>query len=78
MAEADPKFTEKCAREIRQFKCDQADSFEDTVECLRLNYEGLGPECKSMVFYREKIEAVDNTMDDELQVGISLGFPPLK
>uniref|UniRef100_A0A0N4X538 Golgi apparatus protein 1 n=1 Tax=Haemonchus placei TaxID=6290 RepID=A0A0N4X538_HAEPC len=67
MADADPKFAEKCAREIRQFKCDQADSFEDTVECLRLNYENLGPECKSMVFYREKIEAADNTMDDELQ-----------
>ncbi|PAV55880.1 hypothetical protein WR25_13801 [Diploscapter pachys] len=25
------------------------------------------PDCKSMVFYREKIEAADNTMDDELQ-----------
>ncbi|WKX97247.1 hypothetical protein Q1695_013144 [Nippostrongylus brasiliensis] len=67
MAEADPKFTEKCSREIQQFKCDKAESFEDTVECLRINYDGLGPECKSMVFYREKIEAADNTMDDELQ-----------
>lgn len=67
MVDADPKFMEKCSREIRQFKCDKAESFEDTVECLRINYDGLGPECKSMVFYREKIEAADNSMDDELQ-----------
>ncbi|KJH51316.1 cysteine rich repeat-containing domain protein [Dictyocaulus viviparus] len=67
MADADPTFSEKCAREIHDFKCDQAESFEDTVECLRINFDGLGPECKSMVFYREKIEAADNTMDDELQ-----------
>ncbi|CAD6195709.1 unnamed protein product [Caenorhabditis auriculariae] len=67
MSEADPKLSEKCSREIVQFKCDHADTFEDTVECLRLNFEQLGPECKSMVFYREKIEAVDNSMDDELQ-----------
>ncbi|KAJ1370206.1 hypothetical protein KIN20_031890 [Parelaphostrongylus tenuis] len=67
MADADPMFSEKCAREIRQFNCDQAESFEDTVECLRVNFDGLGPECKSMVFYREKIEAIDNSMDDELQ-----------
>lgn len=42
MVDADPKFMEKCSREIRQFKCDKAESFEDTVECLRINYDGLG------------------------------------
>ncbi|RCN32590.1 cysteine rich repeat-containing domain protein [Ancylostoma caninum] len=67
IADVDPKFTEKCSREIRQFECDKAESFEDQVECLRINFDGLGPECKSMIFYREKIEAVDNSMDDELQ-----------
>ncbi|VDK59737.1 unnamed protein product [Cylicostephanus goldi] len=67
LADADPKFAEKCGREIRQFNCDKAESFEEQVECLRINFDGLGPECKSMIFYREKIEAADNTMDDELQ-----------
>ncbi|CAB3405076.1 unnamed protein product [Caenorhabditis bovis] len=66
MAEADPKLSQKCANEIVQFKCNAAETFEDTIECLRLNFEQLGPECKSMIFYREKIEAVDNSMDDEL------------
>lgn len=67
MADADPKLSQKCEQEIKMYKCNQADTFEDTIECLRLNFEHLGPECKSMIFYREKIEAVDNSMDDELQ-----------
>ncbi|CAI5443373.1 unnamed protein product [Caenorhabditis angaria] len=67
MSEADPKLSQKCSREIVQFKCNQAETFEDTIECLRLNFEQLGPDCKQMIFYREKIEAADNSMDDELQ-----------
>ncbi|CAI4232920.1 unnamed protein product [Auanema sp. JU1783] len=67
MADADPLLAQKCAVELKKFRCNEADSFEDTVECLRQNFNGLGHDCRSMVFYREKIEAVDNTMDDELQ-----------
>ncbi|RCN36160.1 cysteine rich repeat-containing domain protein [Ancylostoma caninum] len=42
IADVDPKFTEKCSREIHQFECDKAESFEDQVECLRINFDGLG------------------------------------
>ena len=57
------------------YRCNNENTFEDTIECLRRNFDGLGPECKSMIFYREKIEAVDNSMDDELQV---LSFYPFE
>ncbi|EGT52320.1 hypothetical protein CAEBREN_08410 [Caenorhabditis brenneri] len=67
MADADPALSKKCAKEILHYNCNKAETFEDTIECLRLNFENLGPDCKSMIFYREKIEAVDNSMDDELQ-----------
>ncbi|GMR35933.1 hypothetical protein PMAYCL1PPCAC_06128 [Pristionchus mayeri] len=67
MADADPQLMRKCANDLRRLKCDQAKTFEDTIECLRERFEQLEPDCKAMVFEREKIEAVDNEMDDELQ-----------
>ncbi|CEF59806.1 Cysteine-rich Golgi apparatus protein 1 repeat and Cysteine-rich Golgi apparatus protein 1 repeat,eukaryote-containing protein [Strongyloides ratti] len=67
MEDADPELMEKCSREIKKLECDKEEKFEDLVECLREGYDDLGNDCKSMLFGREKIEAVDNTFDDELQ-----------
>lgn len=42
-------------------------------DCYEASFVGL--ECKAVVFTREKIEAVDNQFDDELQVTfISFGI----
>ncbi|KAF8362128.1 hypothetical protein PRIPAC_89051, partial [Pristionchus pacificus] len=67
MADADPQLMKKCGNDLRRLQCDQAKTFEDTIECLRVRFEQLEPDCKAMIFEREKIEAVDNEMDDELQ-----------
>ncbi|VDK72616.1 unnamed protein product [Onchocerca ochengi] len=67
MLDADPTLMKKCSQELDRFGCRQEKYFEDVVECLRLKYDELGLECKAVVFTREKIEAVDNQFDDELQ-----------
>uniref|UniRef100_A0A915AS27 Golgi apparatus protein 1 n=1 Tax=Parascaris univalens TaxID=6257 RepID=A0A915AS27_PARUN len=67
MKDADPTLMSKCKEEVMHLKCNQEKSFEDIVECLRTNFDELGPECKAVVFTREKVEAMDNRFDDELQ-----------
>lgn len=67
MKDADPALMDKCSSELERLRCDKGESFEDIVECLRINFDALGPECKAVVFAREKIEAMDNRFDDELQ-----------
>ncbi|KAK0393485.1 hypothetical protein QR680_000235 [Steinernema hermaphroditum] len=68
MNDADPKLMKDCAGEISNLNCmAKSNSFEDVVECLREGYDSLGPACKAMIFDREKVELVDNTLDDELQ-----------
>ncbi|TMS33552.1 hypothetical protein L596_001281 [Steinernema carpocapsae] len=68
MNDADPILMKKCESEVRNLQCmEKSKSFEDVVECLREGFEKLGPECKSMIFNREKVELVDNSLDDELQ-----------
>lgn len=74
MADADPRLYKDCENEIKTLKCNERNTFEETIECLRTNYDQLGPQCRSMIFYREKIEAIDNSMDDELQVDYSLSL----
>ncbi|KAI1702818.1 cysteine rich repeat domain-containing protein [Ditylenchus destructor] len=69
MGEADPELTKKCGRDLERLKCFEQKSFEDVIECLRVDYDNLEPDCKAMIFQREKIEAIDNTFDDELQKG---------
>uniref|UniRef100_A0A158Q8S0 Golgi apparatus protein 1 n=1 Tax=Elaeophora elaphi TaxID=1147741 RepID=A0A158Q8S0_9BILA len=67
MLDADPTLMKKCSQELDRFGCRKEKYFEDVVECLRLKYDELGLECKAVIFTREKIEAVDNQFDDELQ-----------
>uniref|UniRef100_A0A0N4ZII0 Golgi apparatus protein 1 n=1 Tax=Parastrongyloides trichosuri TaxID=131310 RepID=A0A0N4ZII0_PARTI len=68
MEDADPQLMMKCKSEIKLLSCDKEQRFEDVIECLRQGYNQLGNDCRSMIFGREKIEAVDNLFDDELQV----------
>lgn len=88
MNDADPTLMKKCASDLKRFSCGNKNRFEDVIECLRINYDQLGkiskfnlifhfwdylvPDCKAVIFDREKIEAVDNTFDDELQVKLNL------
>uniref|UniRef100_A0A0N5BCS7 Golgi apparatus protein 1 n=1 Tax=Strongyloides papillosus TaxID=174720 RepID=A0A0N5BCS7_STREA len=67
MQDVDPELMKTCSREIKRLECDKEEKFEDLVECLREGYEDLGNDCKLLLFGREKIEAADNTYDDELQ-----------
>uniref|UniRef100_A0AC35TWW4 Golgi apparatus protein 1 n=1 Tax=Rhabditophanes sp. KR3021 TaxID=114890 RepID=A0AC35TWW4_9BILA len=67
MKDADPQLMTKCAVEIEKLQCMKASKFEDVVECLRRGYNELGADCRAMIFGREKIEAIDNTFDHELQ-----------
>jgi len=66
MKDADPTLMEKCERDVRRLQCDKESTFEDLVECLRESFETLDPNCKALVFDREKIEALENSFDDEL------------
>ncbi|VDN05170.1 unnamed protein product [Thelazia callipaeda] len=67
MLYADPTLMKKCEEELDRLGCRKEKYFEDVVECLRVKYDELGLECKAAVFTREKIEAIDNQFDDELQ-----------
>ncbi|KAH7727487.1 Cysteine rich repeat family protein [Aphelenchoides avenae] len=68
MQDADPALMQKCERDLNRLNClTQNKNFEDVLECLRVNSDTLEPDCKSMVFNHEKLEAIDNTFDDELQ-----------
>ncbi|CAJ0586700.1 unnamed protein product, partial [Mesorhabditis spiculigera] len=68
MQDADPNLWKKCEIDIKRLGCKQQDhdTFEDVVECLREGFDSLVPDCKAVVFDREKFEAADNTLDDEL------------
>uniref|UniRef100_A0A914H8J5 Golgi apparatus protein 1 n=1 Tax=Globodera rostochiensis TaxID=31243 RepID=A0A914H8J5_GLORO len=67
MGDADPQLMKQCATDLQRYNCLAQQRFEDVVECLRINFDNLAPDCKALVFSREKIEALDNTFDDELQ-----------
>uniref|UniRef100_A0A915LE40 Golgi apparatus protein 1 n=2 Tax=Meloidogyne incognita group TaxID=654580 RepID=A0A915LE40_MELJA len=69
MNDADPSLMGKCSTDIKRFQCMKEPNtrFEQIVECLRINFDQLVPDCKALIFAREKIEALDNTFDDELQ-----------
>uniref|UniRef100_A0A0N5ASS7 Golgi apparatus protein 1 n=1 Tax=Syphacia muris TaxID=451379 RepID=A0A0N5ASS7_9BILA len=68
MEDVHKKLMHYCRTEIEKFNClKNAKSFEDVIGCLRQNFAGLGSECQALIFDREKIEALDNEFDDELQ-----------
>ncbi|MFH4980701.1 hypothetical protein AB6A40_007410 [Gnathostoma spinigerum] len=66
MEDADPVLMKECRSELTTFKCRNQDTFADVVECLRVHFDELGQGCRSVLFDREKIQAMDNTFDDEL------------
>lgn len=41
MVDADPHLMNKCAEEIERLKCSRESSFENIVECLRVNFDTL-------------------------------------
>uniref|UniRef100_A0A7E4VEA0 Golgi apparatus protein 1 n=1 Tax=Panagrellus redivivus TaxID=6233 RepID=A0A7E4VEA0_PANRE len=65
MNDADPTLMAKCLPDIKRLQC-KTDTFEGVVECLREGFDQLNPECKAVIFDRQKIEAVENAFDDEL------------
>ncbi|CAJ0931783.1 unnamed protein product, partial [Mesorhabditis belari] len=67
MKEADPNLWRKCESDIKRLGCKDENTFEEVIECLREGFDSLVPDCKALVFDREKFEAADNTLDDELQ-----------
>uniref|UniRef100_A0AC34Q7S5 Golgi apparatus protein 1 n=1 Tax=Panagrolaimus sp. JU765 TaxID=591449 RepID=A0AC34Q7S5_9BILA len=66
MVDADPTLMRKCENDIRKLDCKRKNTFEEIVECLREGFDTLEPDCKAVLFDREKIQAMDNTFDDEL------------
>jgi Golgi apparatus protein 1 len=67
MKDADPTLMQKCDADIRKLNCQDQDKFEDVIECLREGFDRISsPDCKALLFDREKIEAMDNSFDDEL------------
>lgn len=42
MREVDPEFIRKCDRDLQRLRCLDQKSFDDVVECLRVDFDNLG------------------------------------
>lgn len=51
MRDVDPEFSQKCDQDLKRLGCFEKKSFDDVVECLRVDYDNL-----SRFLFFEKFE----------------------
>lgn len=42
MGDADPELTQKCDADLKRLGCMKRQSFDEVVECLRVDFDSLG------------------------------------